>query len=320
MARTHYFDPEKVHYRWSTENQPQLTIKSGDTVVFETREVSDGQIGPDSDASALDSFDWDRIYPLCGPVAIEDAEPGDILEVEMLDIRTRGWGWTAIIPGTGLLPEDFSEAHLKVFDLTNGDFTMFRDDIAIPIEPFFGTMGVCPATDEALPVMPPGPFGGNLDTRHITKGSILRLPVQVPGAMFSCGDAHAAQGDGEVCVTGIECPMYAAMSFNLVKTNGDSIPAPQFVVPGSLIRPEVDAGGWYATMGVNTDLMAASKDALRAMIQYLSDSYDLSPEDAYLLSSLVVDLKISEVVDAPNWIVSAYVPLAIFDQHPGHRH
>ncbi|WP_119069577.1 acetamidase/formamidase family protein [Rubrobacter indicoceani] len=312
MAHTHYFDPDTVHYRWSRNYRPELTISSGDTVVFETREVSDGQIGPGSDASALDLFDWDRIYPLCGPVAIEGAEPGDILEVEMLDLQTRGWGWTAVIPGTGLLPEDFPEAHLRVFDLTNGDYTMFRDDIRIPIEPFFGTMGVCHAGDEELPVMPPGPFGGNLDTRHLTKGSILRLPVQMAGALFSCGDAHAAQGDGEVCVTGIECPMFAALRFNLVKTGGQSIPAPQFMVPGSLVKPEVEAGGWYATMGVNTDLMEASRDAVRAMISHLTETYDMSPEDAYLLSSLVVDLKISEVVDAPNWIVSAYLPLAIF--------
>ncbi|MGI8650995.1 MAG: acetamidase/formamidase family protein [Rubrobacter sp.] len=314
MARTHYFDPDTIHYRWSRNYEPALTIQSGDTVVFETREVSDGQIGPDSDATALDSFDWDRIYPLCGPVALEGAEPADILEVEMLDLQTRGWGWTAVIPGTGLLPEDFPEARLKVFDLTNGDYTMFRDDIAIPVEPFFGTMGVCPATDEELAVMPPGPFGGNLDTRHLTKGSVLRLPVQVPGALFSCGDAHAAQGDGEVCVTGIECPMFGAMRFSLVKTDGKSIPAPQFIVPGPL-TPQVDVGGWYATMGVNPDLMQATKDSLRSMISHISETYDMEPVEAYLLSSLVVDLKISEVVDAPNWIVSSYLPLAIFDQN-----
>ncbi|AHY45697.1 putative acetamidase/formamidase [Rubrobacter radiotolerans] len=312
MARTHYFDPDTVHYRWSKHYEPALTIRSGDTVVFETREVSDGQIGPDSDASALDAFDWDRIYPLCGPVAVEDAEPGDILEVEMLDIQTRGWGWTASIPGTGLLPEDFPNAHLKIFDLTNGDYTFFRHDIAIPIEPFFGTTGVCPDGEEETAVMPPGPFGGNLDTRHITKGSILRLPVQVPGALFSCGDAHAAQGDGEVCVTGIECPMFAAMRFNLVKTNGGrTLPAPQFMTPGPL-TPKVDAGGWYATMGIGPDLMQATKDSVRAMIDHISDAYEMSPEDAYLLCSLAVDLKISEVVDAPNWIVSSYLPFSIF--------
>ena len=309
MPETHYFSEDTVHYLWDNELDPALTISPGDTVVYRTREVSDGQISPDSTTEAIGSFDWSRVYPLSGPVAIEEAEPGDTLEVEILDIRTQGWGWTAVLPGSGLLADDFPDAHLKVFDLTNGDYTMFREDIAIPIEPFFGTMGVCPAGSDKLQIMPPGPFGGNMDTRHITKGSTLYLPVQVPGALFSCGDAHAAQGDGEVCVTGIECPMYAALRFNLVK-NGN-LPAPQFRTPGSL-TPKSEGAGWYATMGVNTDLMQATKDSLRAMVDHISGTYDMEPVDAYLLASLVVDLKISEVVDQPNWIVSSYLPLSIF--------
>ena len=309
MPETHYFSEETVHYLWDNELDPALTVASGDTVVYRTREVSDGQISLDSTTEAIGSFDWSRVYPLSGPVAIEGAEPGDTLEVEILDIRTQGWGWTAVLPGSGLLADDFPDAHLKVFNLTNGDYTMFREDIAIPIEPFFGTMGVCPAGSDKLQIMPPGPFGGNMDTRHITKGSTLYLPVQVPGALFSCGDAHAAQGDGEVCVTGIECPMYAALRFNLVK-NGN-LPAPQFRTPGSL-TPKSEGAGWYATMGVNTDLMQATKDSLRAMVDHISGTYDMEPVDAYLLASLVVDLKISEVVDQPNWIVSSYLPLSIF--------
>ena len=113
------------------------------------------------------------------------AEPGDILTVEVLDIRTQGWGWSAVLPGFGLLPEDFPDAYLKIFDLINGDYTPFKDDIAIPIEPFFGTMGVSPTGPEKPVIMPPGPFGGNTDTRHITKDSLLCLPVQHEGALFS---------------------------------------------------------------------------------------------------------------------------------------
>lgn len=309
MAKTHYHQEDKVHYLWDNELEPTLTVEAGDTVVYQTREVSDGQITPDSTADALATFDWDRIYPLAGPVAMANAEPGDILAVEVLDIHTVGWGWTAVIPGFGLLAEDFPDAYLKIFDLTNGDYTLFKDDIAIPIEPFFGTMGVSPIGSEKLAIMPPGPFGGNMDTRHITKGSVLYLPVQVPGALFSCGDAHAAQGDGEVCVTGIESPMYGALRFDLIK--GKSILAPQFQTPGPL-TPMVEDLGWYATMGVNTDLMQATKDSLRAMVEHISTTYGLDPVEAYVLASLVVDLKISEVVDAPNWIVSSYLPLAIF--------
>ncbi len=309
MARTHYFPEDHVHYVWDNEQEPVLTVEPGDTVVYHTREVSDGQIGPDSDAGVLDGLDWERVYPLAGPVAMANAEPGDILAVEVLDIHTEGWGWTAVIPGLGLLPEDFPDAYLKVFDLTNGDYTFFKDDIVIPVEPFFGTMGVSPAGPEKPVIMPPGPFGGNMDTRHLTKGTILYLPVQHEDALFSCGDAHAAQGDGEVCVTGIESPMYAALRFDLIK--GRSIPAPQFQTPGPL-TPLVDEAGWYATMGVNEDLMQAAKDSLRAMVEHISATCGVDPVEAYVLASLVVDLKISEIVDQPNWIVSSYLPLAIF--------
>ena len=309
MAETHYFPEDKVHYVWDNELDPALTVAPGDTVVYRTREVSDGQISPSSTTEDLAGLDWERLYPLAGPVAFEGAEPGDAVEVEVLDIHTEGWGWAAVLPGFGLLEEDFSEAYLKVFDLSPGDYTLFKDNIAIPIEPFFGTMGVSPVGSEKPLIMPPGPFGGNMDTRHLVKGSRILLPVQVSGALFSVGDAHAAQGDGEVCVTGIECPMYAALRFDLHKDR--NLPAPQFATPGPL-TPRVEGGGWYATMGVNEDLMQAAKDSLRAMVEHISTTYHLEPVEAYVLASLVVDLKISEIVDRPNWIVSSYLPLAIF--------
>jgi acetamidase/formamidase len=309
MARTHYFPEDRVHYLWDNELEPVLTVEPGDTVVYNTREVSDGQITPDSTAEAVASFDWSRVYPLSGPVAMRGAEPGDVLEVEILDIHTLGWGYSLIIPGFGLLPDDFPDAYVKIFDLSNGDYTLFKEDIVLPIEPFFGTMGVAPAGPEKPMIMPPGPFGGNMDTRHITKGSVLYLPVQHEGALFSCGDAHAAQGDGEVCVTGIECPMYAALRFNLIK--GHSLKAPQFLTPGAL-TPKSEGAGWYATMGVNGDLMEAARDSVRAMVEHISITYSIEPVEAYVLASLAVDLKISEIVDAPNWIVSSYLPLSIF--------
>ena len=150
--------------------------------------------------------------------------------------------------------------------------TYLRDDIVIPIEPFFGTMGVCPADASKQAVMPPGIFGGNMDIRQLTRGSTLYLPVQVEGALFSCGDAHAAQGDGEVCVTGIEAPMYATLRFTLEK--GRAIPAPQFLTPGPL-TPRVDTAGFYGTTSVGPDLYKASQDAVRAMIDHLVATYRL---------------------------------------------
>jgi acetamidase/formamidase len=309
MARTHHLPDEQVHFTWDTGNQPRLAVDPGDTVVVWTRDVSDNQIGPDSDVSVIAGLDWNRVYPLLGPIAVRGAEPGDTLAIEVLDIRTQGWGWTAILPGLGLLPDDFPDAYLRVFDLSHGDVAYLRDDIAIPLEPFFGTMGVCPAGASAQPVMPPGVFGGNMDVRQIIRGATLYLPVQVDQALFSCGDAHACQGDGEVCVTGLEAPMFASLRFTLEK--GRSIPAPQYRTPGPL-TPRVDSAPFYGTTGVGGDVYVAAQDAVRAMVEHIATTYALGREDAYLLCSLAVDLKISEIVDAGQYIVSALVPEAIF--------
>jgi acetamidase/formamidase len=309
MPRTHHLTDERVHFMWDTGNEPVLGIDTGDTVVVWTRDVSDNQIAPDSDASVVADLDWNRVYPLNGPIAVHGAEPGDTLVIEILDIHTQGWGWTAILPGLGLLPDDFPEPYLRIFDLSDGEAAHLREDIAIPVEPFFGTMGVCPAGASAQPVMPPGTFGGNMDTRQLVRGSTLFLPVQVKDALFSCGDAHGAQGDGEVCVTGIEAPMYASLRFAL--DNGRSIPAPQYRTPAPL-TPRVNSAPFYGTTGVGGDLYAAAQDAVRAMIDHLTSTYALGRQDAYVLCSLAVDLKISEIVDAGQYIVSAVLPEAIF--------
>ena len=229
-------------------------------------------------------------------------------------MHTQGWGWTGVIPGFGLLPDDFPAAYLRVFDLSNGDAAYFREDIAIPLEPYLGTMGCCPAGAHSRNVVPPGPFGGNMDIRQLVRGSTLYLPVQVDDALFSCGDGHGAQGDGEVCVTGLESPMFASLRFTVEKNR--SIPAPQFSTPAPL-TPRVDSAPFYGTTGVSSDLYVAAQDAIRAMIDYLGGRYDLSPEDAYLLSSLAVDLKISEIVDGGQFIVSALLPEAIFAERHG---
>jgi acetamidase/formamidase len=309
MAETRYFPSDQVHYTWDAGNAPVLTVESGDTVVVHTRDVSDDQVGPDSTVDVIAGLDWDRVYPLAGPIAVDGAQPGDTLAVEVLDLHTEGWGWTAILPGLGLLPEDFPDAYLRIFDLSDGDLIHFREDIEIPIEPFLGTMGVCPAGASAQPVMPPGTFGGNLDTRQLTRGTTLYLPVQVAGALFSCGDAHAAQGDGEVCVTGLESPMYGALRFTLHKDR--PIPAPQYLTAGPL-APRVADAPWYGTTGVGPDLFLGAQEAVRAMVDHLSAEHGLSREDAYLLCSLCVDLRISEIVDAGHYVVSALLPLAIF--------
>jgi acetamidase/formamidase len=308
LATTHEYPSERVHHTWDAGNEPVLTIESGDTVVLETRDVTDNQIGPQSTSADIASIDFARLYPLAGPIQVAGAEPGDTLAIEAVELTPQGWGFAAIIPGLGLLQEDFAEPYLRVFDLATRAETRLEDAV-IPIEPFFGTMGVCPAGASNQPVMPPGTFGGNVDIRQLTAGTTLYLPVQVGGALFSCGDAHAAQGDGEVCVTGIEAPMHGVLRFELQK--GRSIPAPQYRTAG-VLTPRTNTGAWYATTGVGPDHYRASQDAVRALIDHVVATYGLSPEDAYVLASLVADLKISEIVDAGQFIVSALLPLSVF--------
>jgi len=309
IPSTHYLHDEPVHYKWDTGNEPALAIDSGDTVVVWTRDISDNQVGPGADASVLTNFDWDRAYPLTGPIGIHGAQPGDTLKVEVLDIHTQGWGWTGVLPGFGLLVDEFPDAYLRTFDLTDGEFAYLRDDIAVPLDPYFGTMGVCPAGAHDQAVVPPGNFGGNMDIRQLRRGSTLYLPVQVEDALFSCGDAHGAQGDGEMCGTAVECPMFASLRFTLEKDH--AIPAPQYRTPAPL-TPRVDSAPFYGTTGVGPDLYVAAQDAVRAMIDHITATYSLGREDAYLLCSIAVDLKISEIVDGGQYIVSALLPEAIF--------
>ncbi len=309
MSREHVMPAGRVHYRWDNALSPAMEVEPGDTVVYDLLEVSGGQLSPASTVADLARMDMDRVYPLAGPVSVKGARPGDALEVEILDLRPGAWGWTAILPGLGLLSDEFAQPYLKIWDLAGRTEAELRRDIRIPLDPFCGTMGV--ATDEAgtFPVMPPGKFGGNMDIRHLNKGTTLLLPVWVEGALFSCGDAHAVQGDGEICISAIEAPMHAQLRFSVRK--GLRLPSPQFITPGPLTSKH-DAKGYYATTGIAPDLMVGAQAAVRAMIDHLMRTYGLSREDAYVLCSVAVDLKISEVVDRPNWIVSAYLPMSIF--------
>jgi len=187
MAQTHYFPEDKVHFVWDNELDPVLSVSSGDTVVYRTREVSDGQISPSSTTEDLGGLDWERLYPLAGPVAVEGAEPGDAVEVEVLDTHTEGWGWAAVLPGFGLLEEDFTEAYLKIFDLSPGDYTLFKEGITIPIEPFFGTMGVSPVGSEKPVIMPPAPSAATWTraTSRREAGSSSRCRSRTPSSRWA---------------------------------------------------------------------------------------------------------------------------------------
>jgi acetamidase/formamidase len=307
MATEHVIDPTRIHHAWDRSLEPALRVRSGDTVRFDLLMAGHGQV---VEGAAFDdvTFDFETIYNLSGPIYVEDASPGDTLEIEVLSLEPGAWGWTVFLPELGLLAEDFPEGYLKTWDLRGGDRTVLVPGVEVPFEPFLGTMGNC--IDEPgrhLP-FPPNTGGGNVDTRHLTVGSTLWLPVLCEGALFSCGDPHAAQGDGEVCVSAIECAMQATLRFTLRQR---TIGVPRFQVPGPL-APRCSANGYFATMGISPDLMEGAKIAVRAMIDWLAEEHGLSREDAYVLCSVAGDLKILEIVDAGVWNVSMAMPRAVF--------
>lgn len=299
---------EQFHLAWDNSILPIATVRSGDVVTFDALDASCGQLSADSTADDIATLDFTRVDQVNGPIAIEGADIGDTLEIEMLDLQPSDWGWTASIPGFGLLAEDFPGPVMKTWKL-EGDVAEFAPGIEIPLNPFCGEIGVAPRDPGALSTIPPGVHGGNMDTKHITRGARLYLPVLAPGALFSLGDGHAAQGDGEVCGTAIETPMRVQVRLTIRKAL--AIETPQFLTAGPL-GPRTNIEPFYATQGIGPDLYGAAQDAVRRAIEYLGREHGLSPEMAYLLCSVAVDLRISEIVDTPNWIVTAYTPLSIF--------
>src|SRR5690606_6090270 len=214
----------------------------------------------------------------------------------------KGFGWTANIPGFGLLADHFKDPALTLwsYDPENLAPALWGKAARIPLKPFAGTIGNAPAEAGLHSVVPPRRVGGNLDIRDLAAGTVLYLPVEVEGALFSVGDTHAAQGDGEVCGTAIESPMNAVLKIDLVKDA--RLKMPRFTTPGPVTR-HLDAKGYEVTTGVGPDLMEGARAAVAQMVDLVSAQHGLDPVDAYMLCSVCGDLRISEIVDMPNWVV-----------------
>lgn len=303
IHRTHH------HFGWDRSIEPALRLEPGTALELDVIEASAGRITPHSPVSHVADLDPAYANPVTGPIHIDGAEPGDMLWVQILDFGLSGWGWTAIIPEFGLLERDFPDPFLNI-SRHDAREVEFCPGVRVPTQPFPGTIGVAPAERGRHSAIPPRPCGGNLDMRHLRAGSRLGLPVQVPGALFSVGDTHAAQGDGEVCGTAVESPMQVALRFDLEK--GAAARMPRAELPacrGEAVRDSA----YSVTMGVGPDLHDAARDAVREMIDLLTKRHGLGAELAYCLCSAAVDLRLSEVVNAPNWVVSAYLPHDIFD-------
>ncbi len=310
-GRTIHIHRDQWHLAWDHSITPIATIQSGEVVSFDLLDASCGQIVHGSTVEAIRTLDFSQVDQVNGPIYVEGAAPGDTLEVEFLDLQPADWGWTAIIPGFGLLADEFPEPALKIWHLEGGadGWAEFAPGIRVPLAPFCGEIGLAPGMSGALSTIPPYRHGGNMDTKHLTKGARLYLPVEAPGALYSMGDGHAAQGDGEVCGTAIETPMRATVRLTVHKDI--HVPEPQFLTAGPLAQ-RTNTASYYATDGIGPDLMEAARNAIRHMIDHLQRSYGLSRPDAYMLCSVIVDLKLCEVVDAPNWVVSAFLPQSVF--------
>ena len=351
----------KGHNRWHPDIAPVLRVASGTQVEIQTLDAMDGQVRPGLKAAALLAANSLRVHPLTGPVHVEGAEPGDLLAIEIDEIATADRGFTVIIPGFGYLRDLFAEPFVVHWEMANG-VARSADipGVRIPGAPFMGIMGVAPShellgritareaelfarggmgvppdpTDavpahepiasQALRTITPHETGGNMDIKQLVAGSTLYLPVYVPGALFSTGDAHFAQGDGESCGTAIETKATLVARFELLKGEARrrNQSDPSFTFPASGTRQDPPQRRYYATTGNSTrkdgrneseDLNVAARNALLNMIDFIVDSRGYTREQAYCLASVAVDLKISQVVDAPNFIVSATLPLDIFE-------
>jgi acetamidase/formamidase len=311
MSTAHHLDHEQVHQEWNNALAPRLVISPGDTVVFDTRDAANRFYTKESTHEDVMRRGPFRGHPLTGPVSVRGARPGDTLVVDIIDVQPAlDWGWTSIRPGRGLLPEaDFAKPFLQIWDLGDKTHARLGNRVAVPMAPFPGVMGVALDEPGGHSTMPPRRAGGNMDIKQLVAGATLYLPVLVEGALFSTGDAHAAQGDGEVCVTAVEMMGRVALRFDV--QSGRRLAEPQLRTPQAP-SAATNRGPHYATTAHGPDLFAAAQQAVRYMIEHLVEARGLSREQAYVVCSVAADLKISEIVDAPNWIVSAFVPEAIF--------
>ena len=306
----HHVRPDAFHQAWDRALAPALEVEPGTEVGFHVRDASDEQLGPDSTKEDVATLDFGRVNPVSGPVFVKGAQPGDALEVEILEFRARDWGWTAIIPGFGLLADEFAEPWLRISQVDpERRAVVFSDQVTLPYEPFPGTIGVAPPEPGPHSIVPPSRWGGNMDIKHLRAGTTLLLPIGVEGALFSVGDTHSAMGDAEVCGTAVETAMDVVLRLGL-RRNLD-LPAPQYRVPaGDLARTQGSA--YHVCTGVAPDLMEATRQATRALVDHLGRERGLDRQEAYALCSVAADLRIHEVVDAPNWMVGAFLPDDIF--------
>jgi formamidase len=353
-------EPRTGHNRWHPDLVPALEVDPGVEVVLETRDALDGALNASSTVNDLGSVPMGAVHPLTGPVYVKGASPGDLLEIEFTDIAPQPWAFSTIMPGLGFLRDVMTTPFLVHWQIADGFATSAQiPGVRIPGAPFMGVSGVAPsvqqveawtlreaayanrggfallpdpdgavpakgpAADLGLRTLPPRENGGNFDVKQLTRGARLLLPVNVDGALFSTGDAHFAQGDGEVCVTAVEMAATCSVRFAVHKGEAAAkhIRWPRFTRSDDFVDPRWGLPRRFsATMGMpvdpdgtnrGEDLTSAARHALLNMLDLIQER-GFTKEQAYVISSVAVDLRISNVVDVPNYVVSALLPEDIF--------
>ena len=292
--KKHRITTKDVVFKTDKENIPVLKIKSGDIVVFECRDAFNQVIQKPEDLPV--DFDMEKINPATGPVFIEGAEPGDTLEVHILKIDVADQGATCIIPDFGFLASEFPEPWTKIVPIQDGN-AIFSEKVRIPIDPFPGTLIVAPA-EGAHGTLIPKEYGGNMDSRACTVGTVIYLPVFVRGALIGVGDIHAIQGDGEVSGTAVEIDAEVTIRLSVNKKK-------------RIKRPQYENDKYFMTTAWAETTDEACKIALRDMIDWIIKEKGLTREEAYALCSCVVDMRISQLVDITPG-VRAVIPKSIF--------
>jgi acetamidase/formamidase len=298
--KAHTLSALPTHSVWDRTLAPRLHIQPAEEVQIECVDASGDQVKPGMTVAEYLTIDRTRIHALTGPIWIEGAQPGDVLQIDVLATRHCGWGWSSVVEGLGFLKDRFREPYLFHW-LLEGEESRSLAPAVVPVRPFLGVMGVARAEDGAFRTRPPGAFGGNMDVRELCAGSTLYLPVYNEGALFSCGDGHAAQGDGEVCINGIECSLDVTLRFNLHKQQ--PLPGP-LVEASDKTAPDSTADSWVV-VETGTDLAGAARAATNRMIDLLVSRWNLSEIHAYLLCSVALRLRLSQVVNEPMHTISA---------------
>jgi len=353
-------EPESGHNRWHPDIPPIVRCEPGDEVVLDTRDAFDGQMGRQATLATVAAPNLDVVHPLTGPVYVEGAQPGDLLEVEIVEVVPDSYGYTVQVPGFGFLRDVFPDPFIVRWDIADGWATSADlPGVRIPGAPFMGTIGLSPGrrslgritareqaalqgggfvlppspasavpadpriAGEALRTIPPREQAGNVDIKQLAVGTRLFIPVDTPGALFSAGDAHFAQGDCETCGTAIE--MNATLRVRFTVHGGvardKGIRGPRFARADYWVAPEYAAPRrFYATTGMSVDrdgtlhaedATVAARNALLEMIDHLGER-GWNRQQAYAICSVAVDLKVSQLVDVPSFLVSAFLPEDIF--------